>query len=135
MPRPAFFAPRSSGVFRPAADRQFALGLCHVLVNELYDAEFLEKDTNAPHLVGPDGYFVRNADGKIYVWDAADKCAKPWDDLNVKEFALEGRPPDAASLCRGAASGGSGLSRDRALSRRPRHTPDRTVSSSRHGAA
>lgn len=76
---------------RPATDRQFALGLCHVLVYEnLYDAKFLRKDTNAPYLVGPDGYFVRNAQGKIYVWDAADKKARAWDDPDIKELALEG---------------------------------------------
>ncbi|MCX7170853.1 MAG: molybdopterin-dependent oxidoreductase, partial [Proteobacteria bacterium] len=76
---------------RPATDRQFALGLCHVLVYEkLYDAKSLKKDTNAPYLVGPDGYFVRNAEGKIYVWDAVDNQAKLWDDPSIKEFALEG---------------------------------------------
>ncbi len=76
---------------RPATDRQFALGLCHVLVYEkLYDAKSLKKDTNAPYLVGPDGYFVRNAEGKIYVWDAVDNQAKLWDDASIKDFALEG---------------------------------------------
>jgi len=34
---------------RPATDRHFALGLCHVMVNEeLCDYRFLRKDTNAP---------------------------------------------------------------------------------------
>jgi len=76
---------------RPATDRQFALGLCHVLVYEkLYDVKFLKKDTNAPYLVGPDGYFVRNAEGKIYIWDAGDGEAKLWDDPSIKDFALEG---------------------------------------------
>ncbi|MBN9460508.1 MAG: molybdopterin-dependent oxidoreductase [Burkholderiales bacterium] len=76
---------------RPATDRQFALGLCHVLVYEkLYDAKFLKKDTNASYLVGPDGYFVRNAEGKIHVWDARDNRARLWDDPDLKELALEG---------------------------------------------
>jgi anaerobic selenocysteine-containing dehydrogenase len=76
---------------RPATDRHFALGLCHVMVKEgLCDYEFFKKDTNAPYLVGPDGYFVRNADGKIYVWDSVDDQAKLWDDPSVKDFALEG---------------------------------------------
>jgi anaerobic selenocysteine-containing dehydrogenase len=76
---------------RPATDRHFALGLCHVMVNEgLCDYEFFKKDTNAPYLVGPDGYFVRNADSKIYIWDSVDDQAKLWDDPSVKDFALEG---------------------------------------------
>ena len=76
---------------RPATDRHFALGLCHVMVNEgLCDYEFFKKDTNAPYLVGPDGYFVRNAESKIYVWDSVDDRAKLWDDPSIKDFALEG---------------------------------------------
>jgi anaerobic selenocysteine-containing dehydrogenase len=76
---------------RPASDRFFALGLCHELVRErLYDEQFIKKDTNAPYLVGPDGYFVRNREGKIYVWDLAQGAAKLWDDSSVKEYALEG---------------------------------------------
>ena len=69
-------------LIRSRADRLFALGLCHVLVNEkLYDTKFLKKDTNAPYLVGPDGYFVRNAQGKVYVWDAAEDKAKLHSEL------------------------------------------------------
>ena len=76
---------------RPATDRFFALGLCHVMVNEkLFDVKFLKKDTNAPYLVGPDGYFMRNREGKVFVWDAADGKAKLWDDPTVKDYALEG---------------------------------------------
>jgi hypothetical protein len=33
---------------------------------------------------------VRNAEGKIYVWDAIDNRAKLWDDPSIGEFALEG---------------------------------------------
>lgn len=76
---------------RPATDRQFALGLCHVVVHEgLYDRKFLKLETNAPYLVGSDGYFVRNREGTIYVWDGAEGKAKLWDDPTVKDFALEG---------------------------------------------
>ncbi|OGA50110.1 MAG: molybdopterin oxidoreductase, molybdopterin binding subunit [Betaproteobacteria bacterium RIFCSPLOWO2_12_FULL_63_13] len=76
---------------RPATDRLFALGLCHVLVNEkLYDTKFLKRDTNAPYLVGPDGYFVRNAEGEVYVWDTVEGKAKLWNDPSVKDCALEG---------------------------------------------
>lgn len=76
---------------RPATDRQLALGICHVLVNEgLYDEQFLKKDTNAVYLVGPDGYFVRDKDGQIYVWDPVDNRPKIWSDETIYDFALEG---------------------------------------------
>jgi len=76
---------------RPATDRHFALGLCHVMVKEeLCDYRFLRKDTNAPYLVGSDGYFMRNAEDKIYVWDSADSSAKLWDDPSIGKLALEG---------------------------------------------
>ena len=76
---------------RPATDRHFALGLCHVMVEEgLCDYTFLRKDTNAPYLVGEDGLFVRNADDKIYVWDSVENKAKLWDDKSIQRLALEG---------------------------------------------
>ncbi len=76
---------------RPATDRHFALGLCHVMIfEELFDAKFLKKDTNAVYLVGPDGLFVRDKDGKIYVWDSVDEKAKVFDDPTIKDYALEG---------------------------------------------
>ena len=76
---------------RPATDRHFALGLCHVMVKEgLCDYKFLRKDTNAPYLVGEDGLFVRDADDKIYVWDSVENNAKLWDDPSIGRLALEG---------------------------------------------
>lgn len=76
---------------RPATDRQFALSLCNVMVEEgLCDYEFLKKDTNSPYLVGDDGYFIRNSDDKIYIWDPVDNQAKLWDDPSIKDFALDG---------------------------------------------
>lgn len=76
---------------RPATDRHFALGMCHVMIQEkLYDAKFLKKDTNAVYLVGPDGFFVRSKDGKPYIWDPVDNAAKVFDDETIKDFALEG---------------------------------------------
>ena len=75
----------------PATDRQFALGLCHEMVNNgLVDYKFMRKDTNAPYLVGEDGYFIRNNEDKIFVWDSVENCAKLWDDPSIKKLALEG---------------------------------------------
>jgi anaerobic selenocysteine-containing dehydrogenase len=76
---------------RPATDRHFALGLCHVMVKERRcDYEFLRKDTNAPYLVGPDGTFMRNSAGKIYVWDTKSNSARLWDEADSADMALEG---------------------------------------------
>ncbi len=76
---------------RPATDRHFALGLCHVMVEEgLCDYKFLRKDTNAPYLVGEDGLFVRDADNTIYVWDSVENKGKLWNDPSIQRLALEG---------------------------------------------
>ncbi len=76
---------------RPATDRQFALGLCQVLIEEnLFDIKSIKKDTNAVYLVGPDGLFVRNKEGQVHVWDPEDNKAKVWNDETIKDFALEG---------------------------------------------
>jgi anaerobic selenocysteine-containing dehydrogenase len=88
---------------RPATDRHFALGLCHVMVEEgLCDYKFLRKDTNAPYLVGDDGYFVRDADDKIYVWDSVENKAKLWDDPSIQRLALEGTFEVDGKACRPA---------------------------------
>jgi molybdopterin-containing oxidoreductase family molybdopterin binding subunit len=46
---------------RPGTDAALALGMIHVLTNELgvYDRDYLKRYTNAPYLVGPDGGYVR----------------------------------------------------------------------------
>ncbi len=90
---------------RPATDRHFALSLCHVLMNEGWvDYHFMRKDTNAPYLVGDDGYFIRNADGDIYVWDAASNVAKLWNDssIDVDKLALEGDYTVEGKACKPA---------------------------------
>ncbi|MBI4321927.1 MAG: molybdopterin-dependent oxidoreductase [Chloroflexi bacterium] len=78
---------------RPATDRAFVLGMMNVMVHELgqYDKGFLKKHTNAPYLIGPDGYFARDkASNKALVWDSVENQAKTWDDPSIKDFALEG---------------------------------------------
>ncbi|MAF46644.1 MAG: molybdopterin oxidoreductase, molybdopterin binding subunit [Rhodospirillaceae bacterium] len=86
---------------RPATDRFFALGLCQVMIaDKLYDEAFLKKDTNAPYLVGEDGYFVRDTDGQVQVWDPVDGRAKAWNDATIKDFALEGAHEVAGAPCR-----------------------------------
>lgn len=88
---------------KPATDRQFALSLCHVLVNENWcDFKFLRKDTNAPYLVSDDGYFVKNSEGKIYVWDTVANQPKLWDDPTIGKLALEGHYTVEGKACRPA---------------------------------
>ena len=88
---------------RPATDRHFALGLCHVMVKEgLCDYKFLRKDTNAPYLVGEDGLFVRDADDKIYIWDSVENKAKLWDDPSIGRLALEGTFEVEGKACKPA---------------------------------
>ncbi len=90
---------------RPATDRHFAMSMSHVLVYEgLYDAAFLRRDTNAPYLVGPDQFFVRDANRQIYVWDQAAGCARPWNapDLKNENLALEGEYVVEGVQCRPA---------------------------------
>ena len=78
---------------RPGTDAALALAMVNLLLNELniYDAEGLKHHTNAPYLIGPDGYYVRNRDSKKpLIWDPIDDRAKPYDDATIKDFALEG---------------------------------------------
>ena len=78
---------------RPGTDAALALAMVNVLLNELgiYDAQALKQHTNAPYLVRPDGYYVRDKEtGKPLVWDPAGKQAKAYDDDSVKDYALEG---------------------------------------------
>ena len=78
---------------RPATDRHFAMSMSHVLVFEnLYDAEFLKKDTNAVYLVRDDDQLLyRDEDGDMQVWDSSTNAARKWnDDFADTNLALEG---------------------------------------------
>ncbi len=90
---------------RPATDRAFVLGMMHVLVHELgvYDRQFLKHHTNAPYLVGPDGYIARDkASGKALIWDPLDDEAKTFDEATIRDFALEGSYAVDGFTCRPA---------------------------------
>ncbi|MDP2646806.1 MAG: molybdopterin-dependent oxidoreductase [Desulfobacterales bacterium] len=78
---------------RPKTDPAFLFAMLHVLLHEVktWDVEFLKTMTNSPYLVGPDGNYARDAQtGKPLVWDAADNRAKPFDNKDIGDFALEG---------------------------------------------
>ncbi|MCC6534254.1 MAG: molybdopterin-dependent oxidoreductase [Burkholderiales bacterium] len=82
----------------PKTDAAFLYALIHCILHERdwrahCDLPFLKNDTNSPYLVGPHGYFVRDAaTGKPLVWDLAASAAKPYDDPSA-DAALEGRYP------------------------------------------
>ena len=104
---------------RPGTDRLMQLAMMHVMLYELpkeyhkevYDEEFLKRQSNGVYLIrkdgGPaDGEYLRNDEkikdptrnnnelGKPYVWDTKEGKAKLWDDPTVdknwKDLALEG---------------------------------------------
>ena len=78
---------------RPGTDAALALSMMQVLVNELdiVDGEYLKSGTNATYLVGPDGYYVRDAEsGKPQVWDAVAGRPVPYDAARPLDAALEG---------------------------------------------
>ena len=78
---------------RPGTDTAFAMGMLHVLLNELgiYDAKFLQHKTNAPYLVGSDGHYVRDPkSGKPMIYDAADQKNKTYDDPTLSDPVITG---------------------------------------------
>lgn len=90
---------------RPGTDSALALGMIHVLINELgvYDAHFIKQQTNGPYLIGPDGYYTRDqATGKPLVWDGREGRAKPFDDLSIQDFSLEGSYQVGGAQCKPA---------------------------------
>jgi molybdopterin-containing oxidoreductase family molybdopterin binding subunit len=85
---------------RPGTDGALACAMLNLLLNEyrIFDAAYLEHHTDAPYLVGPDGYYVRE-NGKPQVW--SEKHGKPvaFDDADAAPFALDGRHDVAGTRC------------------------------------
>jgi len=78
---------------RPATDGALFLAMMEVLVHEeeIYDREFLKRQTNCPYLIGEDGHYVRDSQTlKPLIWDAVEGKAKAFDDPTVKDYTLEG---------------------------------------------
>jgi anaerobic selenocysteine-containing dehydrogenase len=82
---------------RPGTDLALALALCNVLIGRgTIDRDYLTTYTNAPYLVGEDGYLVR--DGEAYlVWDEGAGRAVPAGTAGAVpalegEHELGGRP-------------------------------------------
>ncbi len=67
---------------RPGTDCAFLLSVTNLLVNDynIYDANFLKRQTNAPYLIGKDGAYVRdNATQKPLVWSSSQNQAVAFD--------------------------------------------------------
>ena len=77
---------------RPGTDLAFLLAMAHVMMHEIriFDEWFLCRRTNAPYLIGEDGYYARDEQtGKPLIWDLADSRAKCFDE-KIEQPALEG---------------------------------------------
>jgi anaerobic selenocysteine-containing dehydrogenase len=89
---------------RPATDQAFVLAMVRTMIEEygLVDWEHIRLRTNAPYLIGPDGWYVRSKTetyedknrkgtfGKPLVWDKAENKAKVFDDKTIKDYAIDG---------------------------------------------
>lgn len=78
---------------RPGTELAFALSMIHIILYEIgkFDVWFIKNRTNAPYLIGPDGYYVRDSKSKKpLIWDPIDNNAKTFDDPSIKDYALEG---------------------------------------------
>ncbi len=76
----------------PGTDLAFNLAVLHVILHELnrFDVEFIKLHTNGPYLIQSNGYYLKDAEGKPLVWDAAAQVARPFDAPEIKDFVLEG---------------------------------------------
>jgi phenylacetyl-CoA:acceptor oxidoreductase len=81
---------------RPKTDAAVLFAMLHVILHEMpwqdvCDLPFLARLTNAPYLVGPHGYYLRDpASLKPLVWDAPQGRAVPFDSPLVTTYTLEG---------------------------------------------
>ncbi len=81
---------------RPKTDAAFLYALLHRIVHErdwreVCDVGFLEESTNAPYLVGPNGYYLRDPASRApLLWDLGAERAVPLDAIGGGRPALDG---------------------------------------------
>lgn len=81
---------------RPKTDAAFLFAMLHVVLHELgrtesCDLAFLRSMTNAPYLIGPHGYYLRDTvSRRPMVWDNDSGVALPFDAESAISPALEG---------------------------------------------
>ncbi len=108
---------------RPKTDAAFLYAVIHVLLHERkrteLDLAFLAERTASPYLVGPNGYYLRDAaNGKPLVWDLKRNAVVAYDTPGI-ESALEGKflaqaketGADGKLLAQGDLVGETGLSK------------------------
>ncbi len=116
-PRLSWFASRAKYwlKLRPGTDAALAMGMLHVIVNErLYDQEFLEKWTNASHLLRKDtGKLLRESDlaeggsrENFVAWDKSREGLAIWDSSEV-DYKLPGVRPALSGEWRVTLADGS----------------------------
>lgn len=81
---------------RPAKDVLLLLGMAKILLDDgTIDKDFLANYTNAPQLVGADGKFLRDNEGRLLVWDTVTNSARPFDKgvqpALLGRFEVEGK--------------------------------------------
>lgn len=80
---------------KPKTDAAFLFALIHRMIVErdwrqTCDVPYLKERSNSPYLVGPNGWFMRDAATmKPLIWDAASSSAKPFD-AEIGDAALLG---------------------------------------------
>ncbi len=79
---------------KPKTDPAFMFALIHLMLHETprekLDLDFLRDHTGSPYLVGPNGFFLREAESrKPLLWDLKRNAAVPFDTADI-EPALEG---------------------------------------------
>lgn len=86
---------------RPASDLALALALCQQLIAQgAVDRSYLTHYTNAPFLVGEDGFFLRREDKEL-VWDLRSKAPRPYDEPGIEpalegDYLIDGKPAKPA---------------------------------------
>lgn len=90
---------------KPGTDAALVLAMIQVILNEIgaWDEPFLLERTNSPYLVGPDGYFIRDEEGKILVWDKQKNQAVAVDNNDPEQprwLALLGEYTWKNTTCR-----------------------------------
>jgi molybdopterin-containing oxidoreductase family molybdopterin binding subunit len=85
---------------RPGTDGALACAMLSLLLNEyrIFDAAYLEHHTDAPYLVGPDGYYARE-NGQPLVFSEKQRKPVAFDAADAGPFALEGRYDVAGRSC------------------------------------
>ena len=90
---------------KPKTDAAFLFALIHHILcardwQQVCDVPYLRDSTNAPYLIAPNGYYLRDPDsGDPLVWDLADGTTKPFDKATEPALTIDGR---VSGLERGA---------------------------------